>query len=50
LLATSILVEGHLQRDFLIKNGVILSSASKVFGEGPIGGIDLERFKEALSL
>ena len=45
-LTTLSLVEGYYQREFLIKNNIISELKSSVFGDGPIGGINLERFKE----
>jgi glycosyltransferase involved in cell wall biosynthesis len=43
-LATDILVDSPSQRDFLIKQGIIPSSRSKVLGAGSICGVDTKRF------
>lgn len=44
LLATDILVVSPSQRDFLVKEGVLLSGKAKVIGAGSICGVDVERF------
>lgn len=42
--ATDILIDGHSQRDFLIKNRIIRSTNSLVLGNGSISGVDCEKF------
>jgi glycosyltransferase involved in cell wall biosynthesis len=44
-LATTILVDSHSQRNFLLENRVITKCGSFVLGEGSISGIDIARFK-----
>jgi glycosyltransferase involved in cell wall biosynthesis len=43
-LATEVLVDSRSQREFLIANGVVSASKSRVLGEGSICGVD-ERFR-----
>lgn len=42
--STIILVDGHSQRQFLIKNKIIKDSNSFVLGKGSISGVDTTRF------
>lgn len=42
--STHILVDGQLQRHFLIKNGIVKESNSFVLGKGSLGGVDTNRF------
>jgi glycosyltransferase involved in cell wall biosynthesis len=44
-LATTILVDSHSQRNFLLENRVITKYDSFVLGEGSISGVDIARFK-----
>jgi glycosyltransferase involved in cell wall biosynthesis len=45
IFATSLLVDSHSQRTFLLENGVVSSAKSKVLGSGSISGVDGGRFK-----
>lgn len=45
-----ILVDGEGQRQFLINNGVIKASKSRVLGHGSICGVNLERFKPSIEM
>ena len=42
--ATHILVNGESQRQFLIQNGIISASNSRVLGKGSISGVDVSKF------
>ncbi|MFA5851070.1 MAG: glycosyltransferase [Spirochaetales bacterium] len=42
--ATTILVDGEPQRQFLINNKIVPPSKSQVLGKGSISGVDVERF------
>lgn len=42
--ATHILVDGHSQRRFLIKNNIVKPSNSFVLGKGSISGVNVKRF------
>lgn len=44
-LATTVLVDSHSQRKFLLDNKVVTFSSSFVLGEGSISGVDFFRFK-----
>ena len=46
-LATHSIVDGHSQREFLIKKNIV-SEKAIVFGKGSISGIDLNKFKPKL--
>lgn len=43
-LATHVLCDSHLQREFLISNGIVGYDKIKVLGNGSISGIDCNRF------
>lgn len=43
-LATDVLVDSPSQRDFLIQEGVLTATGSKVLGAGSICGVDTQRF------
>jgi glycosyltransferase involved in cell wall biosynthesis len=43
-LASTVLVDGKAQREYLIKNGIIDSYRSQVLGNGSISGVDTRRF------
>lgn len=45
ILDTSILIDGHSQRKFLIEEKIVSSSKSYVLGSGSVSGVDTERFK-----
>jgi len=47
--ATSLLVDSHSQREFLLESGVVSLAKSKVLGSGSISGVDAKRFKANLS-
>jgi glycosyltransferase involved in cell wall biosynthesis len=49
-LSTDILVDSLSQRDFLIQEGVVSASASRVLGEGSICGVDTRRFSPSLTV
>jgi glycosyltransferase involved in cell wall biosynthesis len=42
--STHILVDGHAQRQFLIKNSIVKKTSSFVLGKGSISGVDTFRF------
>ena len=42
--STHILVDGHSQRQFLIKNSIVKKTSSFVLGKGSISGVDTNRF------
>lgn len=42
--STHILVDGHSQRLFLIKNSIVKKTSSFVLGKGSISGVDINRF------
>jgi hypothetical protein len=42
--STHILVDGHSQRLFLIKNSIVKKTSSFVLGKGSISGVDTNRF------
>ncbi|MBU3654991.1 MAG: glycosyltransferase family 4 protein [Alphaproteobacteria bacterium] len=42
--ATALLVDGHSQRDFLVREGIASSNQLKVLGEGSVCGVDTQRF------
>jgi glycosyltransferase involved in cell wall biosynthesis len=42
--ATALLVDGHSQRDFLVREGIASSNQLKVLGEGSVCGVDTHRF------
>jgi glycosyltransferase involved in cell wall biosynthesis len=44
-LTTTVLVDSHSQRDFLLGNQVVTPSGSIVLGAGSISGVDATRFK-----
>lgn len=44
-MATHILVDSESQRSFLVKEGVLRGSKSRVLGQGSIGGVDTQRFR-----
>jgi glycosyltransferase involved in cell wall biosynthesis len=44
-MATHILVDSESQRKFLLKEGVLRGSKSRVLGYGSISGVDTERFR-----
>lgn len=43
-LSTTILVDSHSQRDFLVNHGVVEASSALVLGNGSISGVDVRRF------
>jgi glycosyltransferase involved in cell wall biosynthesis len=43
-LATSILVDSHSQKNFLLLNGIITKKKTSVLGKGSISGVDLNKF------
>ncbi|MCF6247896.1 MAG: glycosyltransferase family 4 protein [Desulfobacula sp.] len=45
LLSTHVYADSPSQRDFLVKNKIILFNKIKVLGDGSICGVDLNRFK-----
>ena len=44
-LSTTVLVDSHSQRDFLIDNRILQKSESIVLNKGSISGVDLQRFR-----
>ncbi len=42
--ATTVLIDSHSQREFLLKENVVTSGNSKVLADGSISGVDLSRF------
>ena len=42
--ATTLLVDGHSQRDFLVREGIASSNQLKVLGAGSVCGVDTHRF------
>lgn len=49
-LSTDVLAVSQSEKQFLIKQGVILPDKISVIGKGSIGGVDIERFSNSLSL
>ena len=45
MLATTVLVDSHSQRSFLLENRVVTIHNSIVLGEGSISGVDSDRFR-----
>lgn len=43
-MASIVLVDSHSQREFLIQNGVVSESGSRVLADGSISGVNLDRF------
>jgi len=43
-LATDVLVDGHSQRAFLLREGIIAEGGSSVLGDGTLGGVDTSLF------
>jgi glycosyltransferase involved in cell wall biosynthesis len=43
-LATIVLVDSHSQRDFLVDEGVVTITKSRVLADGSISGVNLDRF------
>jgi glycosyltransferase involved in cell wall biosynthesis len=47
---TTILVDSHSQRQFLLENKVVTEQNSSVLGNGSISGVDCKRFKDNQSI